>query len=533
MKVLTDEKALELAKKLLGNDKTIRDVLVVAIKKVISDCKEYSDSLAVNYDPAGTASTEVQNLAKGQVKKNKDTLDVLTGTGEGSVEKRVADAVASIIADAPDALDTLKEISDWIFEHEDDASAMNSGIATNKREIGKLAKLIGALPEDAGVDTIVEYIDTLGMGYATAEQGRKADTAVQTVVTGTENGTVAVDGEDVEVKGLGNSAFGNIFTGTREDYEIAVSRGEIKENTIVNITDDEDDIIMGLKKADEEISKLKVVAEPYFLQYGVSTVEEAIAAYRDGKELIAWDCNDLLKPLNRKTICRLSYIDGESDLKNESREDGIVNCIFKFSTVNDVTQQFWSLGTKNSTYPGWQIYDEFTDYFNVLRGHSGHIEELDKKTKTISNQLSSHISDCRQVSSDITSLKADNVTFQKSLTTLSDNLNRIESSLLNFTSEPIAPNTKFRIERPGIYIFAGYDYNLATYQNDVLVGKENNLITALFVTKDISFYGKTYKGTLNVASVESGMVDFSARNIYVHNTNTSHEARVFYLKAGE
>ena len=36
---------------------------------------------------------------------------------------------------------------------------------------------------------------------------RKADSAVQSVVSGTQNGTIAVDGEDVEVTGLGSAAF--------------------------------------------------------------------------------------------------------------------------------------------------------------------------------------------------------------------------------------------------------------------------------------------------------------------------------------
>ena len=44
-------------------------------------------------------------------------------------------------------------------------------------------------------------------GYATAEQGALADTAVQSVTTGTANGTISVDDEDVAVKGLGSAAF--------------------------------------------------------------------------------------------------------------------------------------------------------------------------------------------------------------------------------------------------------------------------------------------------------------------------------------
>ena len=52
-----------------------------------------------------------------------------------------------------------------------------------------------------------EYADGLAKNYATAAQGALADTAVQSVVTGTENGTIEVDGTNVPVKGLGSAAY--------------------------------------------------------------------------------------------------------------------------------------------------------------------------------------------------------------------------------------------------------------------------------------------------------------------------------------
>ena len=52
-----------------------------------------------------------------------------------------------------------------------------------------------------------DYADGLAKNYATAAQGAKADTAVQSVVTGTEDGTIAVDGTNVPVKGLGSAAY--------------------------------------------------------------------------------------------------------------------------------------------------------------------------------------------------------------------------------------------------------------------------------------------------------------------------------------
>lgn len=52
-----------------------------------------------------------------------------------------------------------------------------------------------------------DYADGLAKNYATAAQGALADTAVQSVVTGTEDGTIAVDGTNVPVKGLGSAAY--------------------------------------------------------------------------------------------------------------------------------------------------------------------------------------------------------------------------------------------------------------------------------------------------------------------------------------
>ena len=43
--------------------------------------------------------------------------------------------------------------------------------------------------------------------YATAAQGEKADSAVQSVASGTANGTIKVDGTDVAVTGLGSAAY--------------------------------------------------------------------------------------------------------------------------------------------------------------------------------------------------------------------------------------------------------------------------------------------------------------------------------------
>lgn len=67
----------------------------------------------------------------------KQSVTVLNGdkTTEGSVAYQVAQALAELIAGAPESLDTLKEIADWITSHASDAAAMNSQITRNTAAI--------------------------------------------------------------------------------------------------------------------------------------------------------------------------------------------------------------------------------------------------------------------------------------------------------------------------------------------------------------------------------------------------------------
>lgn len=117
------------------------------------------DSLIKAKIAVDIAASEYDDTAlKARVSANENAITTLNGEGEGSVKKQVNDAVAKIVADAPEAYDTLKEISDWISSHANDASAMNSQINTNKTEIAALKALVGTLPEGSASTTIVAYI---------------------------------------------------------------------------------------------------------------------------------------------------------------------------------------------------------------------------------------------------------------------------------------------------------------------------------------------------------------------------------------
>lgn len=56
----------------------------------------------------------------------------------GQITAEVTAKIAEIVANAPEDLDTLKEIADWISTHANDAGAMNTQINTNKNDIAAL-----------------------------------------------------------------------------------------------------------------------------------------------------------------------------------------------------------------------------------------------------------------------------------------------------------------------------------------------------------------------------------------------------------
>ena len=81
-------------------------------------------------EEAQEAATYDDTEIKSKVQANTDAIGVLNGeaTVEGSVKKTVADEIAKVVAGAPESFDTLKELSDWIATHGQDAAEMNSAI---------------------------------------------------------------------------------------------------------------------------------------------------------------------------------------------------------------------------------------------------------------------------------------------------------------------------------------------------------------------------------------------------------------------
>lgn len=137
--------------------------------KVISgELKSIKSKMETDESAIKQNTSNITNNTK-RIEANETAISTLNGTGDGSVKKAVSDGIAKVVAGAPEDLDTLKEMSDWISGHENDASAMNSAIKDNKSAITTLQTDKADKTEIPTVPTNVSEF-TNDAGYLTEHQ---------------------------------------------------------------------------------------------------------------------------------------------------------------------------------------------------------------------------------------------------------------------------------------------------------------------------------------------------------------------------
>lgn len=152
--------------------------LDAALAAVISAKAEASDVTALGNRVTATET------AIGTLNANAET--------EGSVDYKIAQAVAAIMENPDDTMNSIKELVDWVNEHATDALEMSNQVTTNKNDIAALTALVGNLPEGVTSTTVVDYIaeaiGALGIGdYAkTTEVTAAINNALASYYTKTE-----------------------------------------------------------------------------------------------------------------------------------------------------------------------------------------------------------------------------------------------------------------------------------------------------------------------------------------------------------
>lgn len=190
-------------------DKTDLGNAIKALKGTSADTKADDTVMGVK--------AYVTDLAAGAVKANTDAIAVLNGNSSqaGSVDKKIQDAINAFAgtADGDNVIENVTELLNYV-SGVDGSKTLAVAIADIADNKGKIETLNGAATTAGSVaksvkDAIDAEVERADEAYATAEQGTKADSAVQKadVTTGATNGTIKVQGQEVSVAGLKSAAF--------------------------------------------------------------------------------------------------------------------------------------------------------------------------------------------------------------------------------------------------------------------------------------------------------------------------------------
>ena len=289
---------------LTSYDKKIKAAIDTKDAATLQQAKIYADGLGANYDPAGTAQTKVNALEKGQVTTNKNDIATLkTGKadkattlagysiGDAYTKTQTDSAIKSAIATSGHLKRTIvtqlpeasaaDEHTIYMIKKSspDGTNAYDEYMVVNESGTKKLEKVgdskvdltnyatktevqtaksqaISTASGDAttkankALEDAKTYANGLAKNYATAAQGAKADTALQkaSITSGSTNGSIAVGGTDVAVKGLGSAAYVATTAfdaaGVAESKVNALSTGQVttNKNNIASLRTDVDNL---------------------------------------------------------------------------------------------------------------------------------------------------------------------------------------------------------------------------------------------------------------------------------------------------
>ena len=107
---------------------------------------------------------ETLNTLNQLAQSNSAAIEIINGTGEGSIDKKVSDAIAKLVDNAPETFDTLKELSDWIENNEAESAVLIGKVNSNEQAIQS------ANEEIESAKTSIEEIKTSMGGFANKDE---------------------------------------------------------------------------------------------------------------------------------------------------------------------------------------------------------------------------------------------------------------------------------------------------------------------------------------------------------------------------
>lgn len=172
-----------------------KDAAIAAAKSAADKAQKDVDALAGKVGTVPASKTIVQMISdaqtaatyddtdvKADIKANADAIGVLNGTGAGSVDKKVADAINKFATDVSDdgVVNSYKELIDWVATHGSEAAEMADAITA-------LQGIVDGIGGEGEKATVVAYVADAIAALKIGDYAKAADlTALATRVTTVE-----------------------------------------------------------------------------------------------------------------------------------------------------------------------------------------------------------------------------------------------------------------------------------------------------------------------------------------------------------
>ena len=308
---------------------------------VLEEAKKYTDEAP--FDPAGTAQTKVNELANGAVKANTEAIEKLNGDAEtdGSVAKKIADALTPVDERLTQAVDEAKGAADAAQEAADAAQADVDALVVddgeNKGRIPVLEEKVQNLIDGTYDDTEVRGLIQQNADDIDALEGRAQeleDTVGVLVGTDTDKSVRTIANEELAKQLIAEGAKESLDTLTEiaawiqshpddasamskaiDDLEALV--GTLPEGiTATTVVGYIQEVIAAEKARAEEAEgeldqRLKAVEDQVGVSVDGETVDERIAAAK--QEAIETAASDATTKADKALTDAKAHTDAEVD----------------------------------------------------------------------------------------------------------------------------------------------------------------------------------------------------------------------------
>lgn len=122
-----DNRLIDLSTTVNNNNASVNDAIETLSKTVSDNKTELDNTITSLSETVSDNKTELD-----------DKINIINGDGDGSIKKTVNDAIASVIDSAPETLDTLKEVAEYIAKDEQHAVEVTTTLSKHASDIQSL-----------------------------------------------------------------------------------------------------------------------------------------------------------------------------------------------------------------------------------------------------------------------------------------------------------------------------------------------------------------------------------------------------------